>query len=214
MAGGSKCVSLTTFQFGLGYSLVFGSVFLAYLPQWVKILRQRSHAGLSLTNFCCAAFSTLLSLLSIVADTLIDVLSCCKHEGTRPCMSAAQPLIQQIVTTGSAHLVVLFYFLNFSSVWSREQGRDPAVEWAFTQRSCAVLVGVGSLCSIVCMALFLSPERRGLHDFSRAAATVNGLLVSCHWGFQIRETHAAKCAGSLSLFSLFMMFVGSFVVSE
>jgi uncharacterized protein with PQ loop repeat len=209
----SSCIDLTPFQFELGYFLVVASILLAYMPQWIKIIRQRSHAGLSLENFCCAAFSTLLSLLSILAGTANDVVSCCRTDATHACMATAQPLIQQVVTTISAHLVVLFYFLNFSPDWCHKQGRDPAPEWAFTKRVCSILIALGCLCSLVCGALFLAPHQRGLRQYGQGIGILNGLLISCHWGFQIRETHVAKCAGSLSLFAIFNMFGGSFLVS-
>jgi uncharacterized protein with PQ loop repeat len=211
-SGEDKCGHLTPFQFGFGYALVFLVLFLAYLPQWIKIIKSRSHAGLSLENFCCAAFSTILALLSIVSDTWGDVKSCCRTGSAHTCMSTAQPLIQQGVTAICAHLVVLFYFLNFSLAWCEKQGRDPAKEYKFTKLMCSILIGAGLLWSVICLGLFLTPNQHGLKMFARVAATVNALLVSCHWGFQIRETHHAKCAGSLSLFSLFVCSVGSFLV--
>jgi hypothetical protein len=56
-------------------------------------------------------------------------------------------------------------------------------------------LALASLWSTICLGLFLTPNQHGLKMFARVPAAVNALLVPCHWGFQLRETHRAKRDG-------------------
>lgn len=202
------CTSLTSAQFAFGYALVVGTFFLVYLPQWIKLIRQRSHRGLSLTNFCFASFSTHLSLITIICQTSEDVLHCCANGSAHECAATSQPLIQQFTTSVGALIVPVLYAWYFDACWVRSRGEDPEPEWKSTKQQLIILFSSDVVTAAIAIAMFITKSEDAVHKYARFTSVLNALIICFHWTFQLRETYSVKSAGSLSLFSLFVMSTG------
>jgi uncharacterized protein with PQ loop repeat len=207
------CTTLANGQYILGWLLAAGGL-ICYAPQWIKIIQKRSHAGLDLTNFCMLAFVNTVISASLFCLNF-DQFPCCTA-GLHQCAVAIQPIIQGAGQTLGTHLIVFLYFVYYDNEWQTTQEGQQGIQadQYFKQQKkkaiLMVLLDIAISIPLVVLAT-MHGQHLALRNYGTGLSLAAGLIVACHWQFQIAHTFRMKSIGSLSVVMLGITSVGSYV---
>jgi len=211
----SDCSNLSVFNSVLGFALIAGT-FISYYPQHHKIVKQRSHFGLSLMNFVCGNLVTWCSTLNYIAIEYHSTFDCCGSSFSRwECTNALLSFSQLLSILICSIFVLVLYVIHFDHKWAeqeeRESGRALGSEWRRTKLILIVFLIVHLFfAGLLCVLIFtLGLDASVTHGYGVSLAIFASLLVSFHWLPQIYETYRLKTLGSLSFIMLALQSSGS-----
>jgi len=205
------CDPLPDSAYILGWLLQVGTVICVF-PQIRKLLRTRSHIGISLSNMLCAAFASLLALLNYFCMQYGDLKCCDTQFSTRQCLASLQPFIQAGLVYFDFVIGIPMYFMYFDMSGLVEIGRDAVHELSKARRqnvyhlvASAAAVGLVIICSIFGGGF----ESQLVRVCGITMGILSSVILASHWSLQIWETWILRTSGNLSLFSLFLVIIGS-----
>jgi len=207
------------YDYALGSILIVG-VIVSYIPQYIKILQNKSSKGISYLAVYLSNVSTASNTLNVVLERY-NVFACC---GMFPfayeCISTLLPLIQ--ISLGFLNCFPLFILvlLYFPEEDEEPKNAKPLVFSAHKQKKYAsylfisvIVINVLILPVVGFALLFKYGATSTISlDYAFAIGVISSVGSVLHWAPQIWKTFRAKDPGSLSILMLLLQAPGSFLV--
>ena len=122
---------LGNLEFGLGVFLLVGTL-ISYLPQHIKLLRMRSHVGLSLGTAVLGAVNNAAALVNYISVEYFQMFDCCAGVDSTTCFGKIMPFLQLIVIYLCSAAIVILYIIFFDKKWCEENGMPVERIWRTT----------------------------------------------------------------------------------
>jgi len=206
---------MDVYTFSLGWVLVVGT-WVSYFPQHLKIIQNRSHAGLSFTNFFCAQLVSALSFVNYMVLEYRSTFECCGDDtSTYGCCASYLAFLQQAMILICQHLILTLYLWHFDSAFANTQEKlehkPLGSRWKRDSRMfLGALVAETSIGVIgLLLALLVGLDSAWTTDYALGAGITASILIALHWFPQIITTYRHHALGSLSLPMLILQSGGS-----
>ncbi|EMC91881.1 hypothetical protein BAUCODRAFT_39026 [Baudoinia panamericana UAMH 10762] len=200
----------SAFNTTLAAVLVAGILF-SYLPQHIKIIRQRTSEGLSHWWVLLGALSSITALGNIVTlpASRADV-ACCKEISGGAC-AAALLGVAQIGIQWMCFMFIVMLFLIFFPAKQEQDSRSPTAP----HRRDAILVGSATLLAllvtgIVSLALVAAYPQR-TQAWADVLGSISGVLAMIQYVPQIYHTYRLSDIKSLSIATMLIQAPGAFL---
>jgi len=192
----------------LGIGIMVGTT-LCYLPQIIKIVQRRSHAGLSFLMVWINIVGNCANTVSSVIDRWDNFL-CCEHISFWECNEGI--LVQEQLALNT---IALFIIYVFALVFFENDGTN-----ARTKR----FAWLGLVLELIVVAIFIGIAAAFIVCFGGDGDETNiygdyvlGVIAAAHpiltWTPQIWTTYKRKSQGSLSLIMLLVLLPGAILVA-
>ena len=117
--------------FAYGVFLTLGS-FLSFVPQHIKIIKKKSHVGLSFESSVVGVATCICNLANIIISNYYKSFTCCKQVGTFNCVGNFLSVFQIFFLWISLTIVVLLYIRHFDFKWLQAHNYDEKKIWKQT----------------------------------------------------------------------------------
>lgn len=124
---------LSGVEFGLGVFLLVGTL-ISFLPQHIKIIRMKSHVGLSLETAILGAVNTSAALVNYIGVEYYEMFDCCEGITGAECFGKVMPFLQLVVAYLCSAAIALLYLGYFDRSWCEQNNMNPAHIWKLSWR--------------------------------------------------------------------------------
>jgi len=200
-------------NFGISLFILCG-ILVSYLPQHIRIIRQRSSYGLSpyfvllgeVSGTC--AFANILTLPQSTAD-----LACCKDISGFACFAGLLGMAQVGTQWACFSIIVLLFLIFFPRPKDVEASGvpDPKAPSLKTALLVGALCLVHAVVTFILSTYFIILHPSGLQAWANILGILSTILAAIQYFPQIYTTFRLKAVGSLSIPMMCIQTPGSFV---
>lgn len=201
-------------QLVMSSALPVGSL-ISYLPQFVKIIQEKSHVGVNLNCICGNSTANCCALMAFLSLHWHAITGCCgtEHSRTTCATNVLRPLQLIVMYLCSIYLVWL-YLTHFDEEKQRQLGAGdtPGALWKSAKRKTALLALSACLIFGAGVIIGFVEGRQGNSAYASGLSILGSVITSVHWLPQIYETWLLGSLGSLSFWMLLLQCGGCILV--